>query len=113
MKVISQKELSFPDSAKIGPEIIKKAEVSEEVIELMKLMIEKNEEKRIGFKKLEAKLKSLNEDRKNKKVRGPEESTNNNEGDSSSLNNKQKLLMFYKKIMDELYRDAVNYASLR
>lgn len=54
----------------------------------MKLMIEKNEEKRIGFKKLEAKLKSLNEDRKNKKVRGPEESTNNNEGDSSSLNNK-------------------------
>lgn len=78
----------------------------------MKLMIEKRQEKRIGFKKLESKLKTLNEDLKNKKSRIPEES-GIHEGNTSSLNNKEKLLAFYNKVIDELYKDSVNFATLR
>ena len=56
IKILSQKELVFPDTAKITPEDIRTTNISSETKKLIKKMIQKDEDKRITFKKLYEKL---------------------------------------------------------
>jgi hypothetical protein len=78
-------------------------------------MIERNEDARLSFKKLYAKVQDLNRERgyggqKEKKSRKEEES---GEKEGEAKNKKEQLLIFYNKLMVTLYHDGVNYASLR
>lgn len=63
IKIISEKELAFPDTAKVSPEDIRNTHVSSDVKKLIKKMIDKKQDSRISFKKLYTKLQELNSQR--------------------------------------------------
>ena len=56
---ISEKELKFPDTAKVSPGLIKNTKISPEVKRLLKKMINKDEASRLSFKKLYSMLRDL------------------------------------------------------
>lgn len=68
MKKINEKELTFPDTVELSPEIIRNAKVSPSIKRLMKKMIEKDETSRITFKKLYSTIKSYNKEKETEKM---------------------------------------------
>lgn len=67
IKNISEKELKFPDTAKISPEVIKNTKISSDVKRLLKKMIEKDESARLSFKRLYSMLRDLNKAKEQEK----------------------------------------------
>lgn len=78
-------------------------------------MIERDEEKRISFKKLYGKVEDLNRHReKEKKERKKSrDKLKDPLKEKGASNKREELLIFYNKLMVALYHDSVNYASLR
>lgn len=75
-------------------------------------MIEKDQDKRITFKKLFSKIEDLNKDRqKQKKEKKADEQPTEKEG--TTLDKKEHLLLFYGKVMSRIYNDASKHTFLR
>lgn len=59
IKKINEKELKFPDTVELSPQIVRNYKVSAELKKLLKKMIDRDETSRISFKKLYSTIKSL------------------------------------------------------
>lgn len=105
MKKIQEKELAFPDTVELTPEVIRNAKVSPSIKRLMKKMIEKDEASRITFKKLYSTIKSYTKEKEAEKqgsgiVKEEGEGKEGREGrEGEAKNKKEQLLIVYNKLM--------------